>query len=143
MLNEIRQATPSRFQERIRWHGSTETPREILRASAIYFQPSKIESQGIAVLEAMSEGVPCVVSNVVGLLESAIDGVNGRVCKTDTIHEYARAILDFLAGPVLVRNMGSESRRLAETRSNKEDWPTSLNRLIESKFEDYRCEPCV
>ena len=143
LLNAMRRVTPSRYNGRIVWQGNTEKPRNVLVETAIYFQPSKIESQGLAVLEAMSAGKPCVVSNVGGLPESVIDGINGRVCKTDTSHEYAQAILDLLADPVLVKNMGFESRKLAETRFNKNDWCTSLDRLIEAKVEDYRRERSV
>ena len=45
--------------------------------------PSKKEPFGIVLLEALSAGTPCIVSNAVGPSEIIIDGVNGYVFNLD------------------------------------------------------------
>jgi glycosyltransferase involved in cell wall biosynthesis len=49
----------------------------------LYFQPSIFESQGIAVVEALANGIPCVVSNKGGLPEMVAHGITGFVCEND------------------------------------------------------------
>jgi len=51
--------------------------KNYLDQSSIYCQPSRSESFGIAVLEALAVGLPAVVSNVGGLPELISPGVNG------------------------------------------------------------------
>ena len=65
--------------------------------SSIYFQPSLKESHGIAVVDAMMMGLPCVVSNAGGLPESVVDGETGYVIDpndTDTMVEKLLALLE-------------------------------------------------
>lgn len=67
-----------------------------LSSAYLYYQPSKIESHGIAVLEAMASSMPCVVSNVGGLPESVINDWNGFVVDVDVESEHVAAISKLL-----------------------------------------------
>jgi glycosyltransferase involved in cell wall biosynthesis len=49
----------------------------------VYVQPSRIESLGLSVLDAMRRGIPCVVSNTGGLTEVIINGENGWTVDAD------------------------------------------------------------
>lgn len=49
----------------------------------VYVQPSRIESLGLSVLDAMRRGIPCVVAKTGGLTELIINGVNGWAVDAD------------------------------------------------------------
>jgi glycosyltransferase involved in cell wall biosynthesis len=82
----------------------------------VYFQPSLRESHGIAVLEAMSHGLPCVVANTGGLPESVVDGETGYVCPPGEEDQFAMQILKLLGDPSLCRQLGSAGLRLLGSR---------------------------
>lgn len=67
----------------INFIGNSNRVDKYLTEGSLYFQPSLLESQGMAVLEAMNFGLPCVVSNAGGMPESVKDGYNGYVFSLD------------------------------------------------------------
>jgi glycosyltransferase involved in cell wall biosynthesis len=73
----------------------------------IYFQPSLRESHGIAVLEAMAHGLPCVVADTGGLPESVIDGETGYICPPMDTTAYAGRIIQLLSDYTLRVHMGT------------------------------------
>lgn len=64
-------------EAKITFKGLVADPQPYLKTAYLYYQPSLIESHGIAVLEAMYNGLPCVVSDAGGLPESVEDDYNG------------------------------------------------------------------
>ena len=61
----------------INFLGQVNNVFEVLQNATIYFQPSLWESHGLAVVEAMAVGVPCIVTSEGGTAESIVDGYNG------------------------------------------------------------------
>ena len=57
--------------------GSKTNPYPYMKYADLFVHPSYIESQGLTVLEAMTLGVPCVVTKSRGPCEFIVDGVNG------------------------------------------------------------------
>lgn len=82
--------------------------------SQVYFQPSLRESHGIAVLEAMTHGLPCVVSDIGGLPESVVDGETGFVCPSGDVAGFSDHILALLGDSELHKRMGCAGRLRAE-----------------------------
>ncbi len=74
-FQELTKDTP-----RINFVGYNSDVLSYYKKAYLYFQPSISESQGIAVVEAMANGIPCIVSNVGGLPEVVKDGITGYVC---------------------------------------------------------------
>jgi glycosyltransferase involved in cell wall biosynthesis len=83
-------------------------------SSLLYFQPSVMESHGIAVVEAMAHGLPCVTSNAGGLPESVRDGETGFICPPDDAEGFAARIMELLGNPALRERMGTAGRERAE-----------------------------
>jgi glycosyltransferase involved in cell wall biosynthesis len=71
---------------RINFAGPASDVHTALQNTDIYYQPSLVEPQGIAVLEAMAHELPCVVSDVGGLPESVQNGYNGIVVNAGNIN---------------------------------------------------------
>ncbi len=86
----------------------TEEERDILLASAsVFVLPSVVEPFGIAALEAMSAGVPAIVSKTSGVAEMA-----ESVFAVDfwDVDEFASRIVELLEYPVLRKTMGERGR---------------------------------
>ncbi len=90
--------------------GYTEETASWYDQAQIYFQPSLKESHGIAVLEAMAHGLPCIVSDREGLPESVINGKTGFVCPVENSAMFASCILRLLDESSLRQQMGAEGR---------------------------------
>lgn len=84
---------------------------EYLMQGGIYFHPSRLESHGIAAVEAMSYGLPCVTSNAGGLIESVIEGETGYICDIDDTDAYVNRLLELLDDPMKATRMGLAGRQ--------------------------------
>lgn len=102
------------LQERILLPGFVPDPSPWLDKAQLYFQPSLRESHGIAVLEAMAHGLPCVVANTGGLPESVVNDETGFVCPAHDSEAFSRRIIELLGDPALRRRMGDAGRRRVE-----------------------------
>ncbi len=99
---------------RIRLTGFIADPLSNFATAQVYFQPSLRESHGIAVLEAMSHGLPCVVADTGGLPESVVDGETGYVCPPTEIDGFFGCITKLIDDPALRELMGNAGRRRVE-----------------------------
>jgi glycosyltransferase involved in cell wall biosynthesis len=81
--------------------------------SYIYFQPSLIESHGIAVIDAMASGLPCVVSNVGGLRESIINNKTGFLVEPSNVNGFVEKIVLLLNDVELSKRLGLSGKRFA------------------------------
>lgn len=78
LRNELeRKAKELQVEDCVVFEGKKTNPYPYLRHADLFVHPSYVESQGIVVLEAMSLGVPCVVTKSLGPCEFIQDGVNG------------------------------------------------------------------
>ncbi|MFB6162745.1 MAG: glycosyltransferase family 4 protein [Halococcoides sp.] len=91
--------------------GWVEDKRAAFGAGDIYCFPTKVENQGIAVLEAMATGKPCVLRDLPVFREYFEDGEDCLLCET---HEEFREALDRLASdPALRERLGENARKTA------------------------------
>lgn len=94
----------------------------------IFVFPSKTDTFGNVVLEAMASGIPVIVTDQMAPRELVEDGRNGFIVRN---REEMREKITLLAGdPSLRGRMGEESRRLAEKRT----WGRVFETLIEHYF---------
>lgn len=98
----------------------------------IYFQPSLIESQGISVLHAMKEGLPCVVSDKGGLPESVQDGVTGYIVSSSDIEACADKLLRLVQNAALREEMGDAGRNRYYDLFSYSRWRTEMTKLFQS-----------
>ena len=102
----------------------------LYQASDVFLFPSKTETQGLAVGEALAAGIPCVVVDAGGAPESVRDGVDGFLVPDDPSALAART-LELLADPDLHRRMATEARRGAAART-----PDSVGGRIIAVYEE-------
>jgi len=77
---------------------------------ALYVQPSRAETSGLAALEAMAVGVPVVASRVGGLTDVVESGVNGELVAPDDPGALSVAIERLLMDYDRLARMGSRAR---------------------------------
>lgn len=90
--------------------------------------PSRTDTLGNVVLEAMASGLPAVVSDSMGPKELVAHGATGFVARSDA--EFARAVVSLATDHQRRRSMGVAARRFAQTRS----WAA----IFEGLMEHYR-----
>ena len=87
----------------------------LYQASDVFLFPSKTETQGLAVGEALAAGLPCIVVNAGGAPEAVRDGIDGFLVE-DRAEAMAERALGLLANPAQRRRMAEEARRGASAR---------------------------
>jgi len=116
--------------DRVRLTGRLTRPQvlDLLAQADLYLAPARLESFGIAALEARVSGLPVVAMRGGGVGEFVEDGVNGYLVKDD--HEMAARAAQMLGDPALLR-------RLAETgRTDPPD--LGWERVVERTLDAYR-----
>ena len=107
------------------------TGLELSRAYAssdLFAFPSETDTFGNVVLEAMSSGLPVVVTDKMGPRELVDHGFNGFIASND--REFERYLDRLIQDGELRRSMGARSRTMALERT----W----NAVFRSLFDSYR-----
>jgi spore coat protein SA len=101
-------------------YGFEDVPN-LYRIAKVVVCPSQEEEPfGLCPVEAMACGVPVIVTNSGGLVESVVDGVSGFVIeKHRTLEELPAKIVELLGNEDLAKRMGREGRRRVIQRFDK------------------------
>ncbi len=101
--------------------GKQENVADILSITDVFILPSENESFGLAALEAMACGVPCVTSNAGGLKEVNRHGQTGFVCEVGDNEAFANSIALLLEDKSLRQKFSKKAREISsqEYRADK------------------------
>lgn len=99
-----------KISERIDWHGYMPNPFPYYRRASIFVLPSQYEGQSNAVLEAMSLGLPVIVSDTPTLAEMVDDGTNGVVVRCGDVDSLAAALVQLASDCELRERLGKGGR---------------------------------
>jgi glycosyltransferase involved in cell wall biosynthesis len=99
---------------------------EIYASSDFFLFPSTTDTFGNVVLEALSSGLPAIVSDKGGPKELVKDGETGFVVKADNTEEFEEKIDLLTEDPGLRREMSKNAVRYAKARS----WDKVFSRLF-------------
>lgn len=80
------------LEDRVKFLGYRFDIIEILQAFDIYIQPSRMEGLGNSTLEAASQHLPCIGTNIGGIPETIIDGTSGYLFEYEDVEGLADAI---------------------------------------------------
>jgi glycosyltransferase involved in cell wall biosynthesis len=81
----------------------------VLSAAKLFLLLSDYEAHSIAVLEALSLGIPALVTHTSGLAEFAEEGFVRSVPLNSSAHTIAAAVVDQLRHPVMASNLSLPS----------------------------------
>lgn len=99
-----------------------------LRQLDIYAAPSRHESFGVAVIEAMACGLPVVVSDAGGLPEVVQAGVSGLVVPVGDVAALTDALATLVVDEGLRRRLAQAGRQRVLAQY---DWPHCVDRMID------------
>lgn len=108
---------------------------EFMRSLAIFANPSRVESFGVAALEAQATGLPVVASRVGGLPEIVEHGVTGLLVPPEDPAALAGAIVELLGDAERRAAMGRAGRLMA---LDSYSWQESVDRM-EHVYEQVLC----
>jgi glycosyltransferase involved in cell wall biosynthesis len=104
------------YPDRIHAPGFREDAPSIFAACSAFVMPStRREGLSRAVIEAMAQATPPIVTNVGGLPELVIDGESGCVVPPEDAEAIADAVLRLCRDPAAARQMGEKARQRIET----------------------------
>ena len=84
---------------------------EVLRGYDYFVAPSRNETQGLAMCEAMSCGLPVIATRVGGIPEFVRDGIDGYLVPPEDPKALQKAILRLVQEPERCRQMGQNARQ--------------------------------
>lgn len=102
--------------ERVFFAGPTSDVWKVLRNATILVHTSWRESFGMALLEAMSCGVPVIAHDLEGMREVVADGVTGYLVPPGCVDELAARISELLENPELRQRLGSAGYAMVRER---------------------------
>lgn len=120
------------LEGKIRLYGRQKNVEKFYKSADIYFQPSLIESHGIAVLEAMSFALPCITSNTGGLKESVLDQKTGFVAKSNESQTFVQLIEMYIGNSNLRLEHGIQGRKRVENYFTKQKQIKEIRNLFDS-----------
>ena len=92
----------------------------------IFVFPSRLETFGLVVVEAMAAGLPVVAARVGGVSEVLREGITGYTFESGDTSRLAQGIRAIAADREKMRWMGRQARAFAETQS----WTAIMDELI-------------
>ncbi len=95
--------------------GKQEDIYSLLTIGDIFLMPSQSESFGLAALEAMCCGLPCITSDAGGLPELNQEGVSGYLAPVGDIPKMAGYVLQMINNPGLRKKLSQSAREHAIT----------------------------
>lgn len=97
----------------------------------VYVQPSLSESFGLAIIQAMSVGLPVVASRAGGIPEVVTDGQSGILVEPAKFKDIVLALLILCRDPELARKMGRHGRQEVRARFDLNDSIKELEKTYE------------
>ena len=100
----------------VRLTGHVAHPLSRVARWSVYLSLSEDEGQGLAVLEAMSCGVPVVALGVPGIEDYLIDGRTGLLAPRRSAAAVARVVERLLASPALASTLSARAQTMVRRR---------------------------
>ncbi len=98
----------------------------VLQNSDCLILPSRYDSFGMVVLEALACGLPVIVSDAVGAKEAVSEGINGWIISSNDVELLVERMLWCINNPKKVRDMGKAARISAQEYS----WDSYQKKII-------------
>lgn len=126
------QAARDGLASRVLFVEATRAIEEYYRASDVFVFPSKREGFGMALVEAMASGLPCVASRLPGATDEIVTaGTNGVLVEPHDVAALASALERLLTDSRLAAELGRAARTSVEQRF-------SIERTARHTLEAYR-----
>ena len=113
--------------------GRTGSPQKLLPLLDIFVMTSDSEGVPVALLEAMSCGVPCVASRVGGIPDAAAG--NSLLLEPGDLYGFVQSVRSLAYDARQRTRMGARNREIAVQRYGLEDWGARILSVYRSALE--------
>ncbi len=114
----------------------TRGTKDVLSAMDIFVMPSLQEGLGLALMEAMAQGLAVVGSAVGGIRTLIQDKVNGLLVGPAQVEALAEAIITLLKDSQMRRNLGINARKFITEHFSKEDMVDRTEMIYKECLEE-------
>jgi glycosyltransferase involved in cell wall biosynthesis len=115
----------------VRLDGWRDDVSNCLQGLDVFVMPSKFEGMPLALLEAMTAGVCCCVSDVDGMAEAIEDGLSGYLCAPGNLERWCGQLEALIRNPRLRAAIGSKARDVARQRFGVESMAGNTLKVYE------------
>lgn len=129
LQNLVRQLN---IEDRVFFNGFTSNPIDKLKESDVFIFPSKYEGFGLALVEAMTVGLPCIgFETCSGVNELIEHNKNGFLVKNE--EEMKEALVALITNTDLRKEMGANAHEMAKKHNEKDvldEWIGQINQFL-------------
>jgi glycosyltransferase involved in cell wall biosynthesis len=118
------------LNDRVGLMGFTKEISDVYDQIDIYVQPSRMEGFGLALVEAMSQGLPVVATPVGALPEIVTHGVTGLLAKENTSEAIAKEIKVLVDDKQLASQLGTSAAKEVRERFSMDSFVKKLAEAI-------------
>ena len=115
----------------VRLDGWRDDVLSCLQGLDVFVMPSRFEGMPLALLEAMSSGLCCCVSNVDGISEAVEHRVSGYLCAPQNLEEWCRQLEALCTNPEYRLEVGRKANAVARMRFGVESMARNTARVYE------------
>ena len=112
------------------WLGDVQNMNGFLMSLDVFVMISEPAGCPNASLEAMAVGLPVIATDVGGVNEQVLDGVNGRLISRSNLQELAEAIVECSTNLQLRERFGNASRQRVETHFSLKKMADEYQRVL-------------
>lgn len=106
----------------------------VINTIDIFVVCSRIESFGVAAIEASACNRPCIVSNVGGLPEVVSNEYTGIIVSSESVSEFTQAMINLIDNPKIAIELGQQAREFVESKYSE---PQVLKTMSEALINHY------
>jgi UDP-glucose:(heptosyl)LPS alpha-1,3-glucosyltransferase len=105
------------ISDRVFFVGVAQELEKYYMGADIFAMPSRFDTFGLVVLEAMAAGLPVIISRNVGARDLVRHGINGFILSVDPLIAEIATSLSLMMDPEKRKTMGENGRRVASFHS--------------------------
>ena len=127
-----------RISENVMFLGFREDVTRLMAGMDVFVLPSFTEGTPMALLEAMSLGIPSIASSVGQIPKIIITGTNGCLVSPGDARELFKVILRILEDKAFAEMLSDNAIKTVKETYSIEDWVQNIESIYEELFESLR-----
>lgn len=120
-----------KLDENIEFVGFKKNPYPDMASSKVFLLTSSWEGYGLVAFEALTLGLPCIVSNVGGL-PSIVDNKCGKLCNTDD--DFTNKTVELLTNQEVLQKYAKNALKKAEELENITEYIKNIKNLYKELY---------
>lgn len=122
----------SELENKVHLVGETSDPRPYYKLMDVLVLPSLREGFPNVVLEAAAMGVPSIVSNGTGVVDSVVDGSTGLIAPVEDFEQFSQAMKQIARDQKFRDKLGESARiHVEQNFEQKQVWARTLDYILE------------